>query len=235
MAEASYCVVCQARIHEGTSRKQGDEAVECEGTCSGWLHRRCAGLSKGAFDVVSKSQSPFYCPYCMLQNQGREIASLRDLVANLSGEVTSLRSQLLLITQEEGNQPSLIEQVKVLTSELKALKEKVTTPPVEAQASYATAVTGKAPSNTGKTGQSPPDRELDRRFNLVVTGIPECSSFADKLSKQAHDIDKTSQVLSSVVESISASSIKDLYRLGKYNSKSSRPRPLATSKISTGI
>lgn len=116
MSEASHCVVCQARIQENTTRKQGDEAVECEGTYSGWLHRRCAGLSKEAFEAVSMSALPFYCPYCRLQNQTREIVSLRDLVVSLSSEVKSLKSQLHQLNTSNGQGPPLAAATQKSTS-----------------------------------------------------------------------------------------------------------------------
>ena len=39
-------------------RKAGHDAIECNGICSAWPHRGCAGLSKVAFVAVSKSSNP---------------------------------------------------------------------------------------------------------------------------------------------------------------------------------
>lgn len=79
------CPICDEAILEAVGKKPGQEAIECEG-----LHRGCAGLSKVAFEAVSKSCDPFYCPQCRLEKQQLELISLRDTVATLSSKLDAL-------------------------------------------------------------------------------------------------------------------------------------------------
>ena len=51
-----------------------------------------AGLSKVAFQKVSKSEKPFYCPQCRLDNQENEIRSLREIITALKQEISILKN-----------------------------------------------------------------------------------------------------------------------------------------------
>ena len=61
--ELSY-PVCDEKIRESTGQRSGDDAVECEGA---W-HCRCAG-QRLAYDRVSKSSDPLFCPSAVLINK----------------------------------------------------------------------------------------------------------------------------------------------------------------------
>ena len=65
----------------------------------------------------------------------------------------------------------------------------------------------------------------DRKFNLVAYGIPECQPNADRKSRQKHDLDFLLKHLSEIDSGINPSFFKDIYRLGKFNNSSSKPRP----------
>ena len=52
------CPICDEKIKDTVGQKTGDDAVECDGVCASWVHRRCAGLSKVAYNNVSKSPNP---------------------------------------------------------------------------------------------------------------------------------------------------------------------------------
>ena len=73
--------------------------------------------------------------------------------------------------------------------------------------------------------------DSDRKYNLVVSGIAECDSGVGRMSRQIEDLKRVSETLSTVVESISKSCIKDTRRLGKYSPTSSRPRPLLVTML----
>ena len=88
------CPICDDVIVDAVGKKSGHESVECNGLCSSWLHRHCAGLSKAAFHEVCKSDQPFFCPQCRLDNQSLEIASLRDLVTALSSKLSAACTKL---------------------------------------------------------------------------------------------------------------------------------------------
>lgn len=54
--EVHVCPICEDTIKEKTGRRPGDDAVMCDGECASWVHRRCAGLSVNAFELVCNSR-----------------------------------------------------------------------------------------------------------------------------------------------------------------------------------
>ena len=52
------CSVCEDAILESSNTQDGQDAVFCEGSCQGWMHRGCAGLTKAAFTRVSSPRIP---------------------------------------------------------------------------------------------------------------------------------------------------------------------------------
>ena len=70
---------------------KGQDSIFCEGQCSAWIHRQCAGLSKSIFDSLTKSKEPFYCPHCTLQNHTSEIAKLKQVIESLTESITQLK------------------------------------------------------------------------------------------------------------------------------------------------
>lgn len=88
------CPICEELILDAVGRKPGQAAVECDGSCAAWLHRRCVGLSMAAFEVISKSSDPFFCPQCRLDKQQLEIDSLRDMVSSLSAKLSALSNHV---------------------------------------------------------------------------------------------------------------------------------------------
>ena len=71
---STMCSVCERTILDG---EPGQESIYCEGECLGWIHRRCAALSKRAFQLATESEDPFLCHYCASHKQGSEIKILR--------------------------------------------------------------------------------------------------------------------------------------------------------------
>ena len=80
------CCICEADIVDDT-----DESVLCEGICQAWMHRKCAGISRQVFAVISKSNDPYLCSHCMLSNYKEEIVSLKNQVNSLSNELALLK------------------------------------------------------------------------------------------------------------------------------------------------
>ena len=95
VANLYICPICDDPIIERTESTPGDDAIHCDGTGDGWLHRGCAGLSRSAFLSASKSDSKFLCPHCHLCDLTSEVVSLKSIVANLSKELASIKSQFL--------------------------------------------------------------------------------------------------------------------------------------------
>ena len=73
--------------------------------------------------------------------------------------------------------------------------------------------------------------DYDRKFNLILQGIDECPPGTDLKTRLSQDVEKVSRALSSLVSSIDSTSIRDLFRLGKYDSSHTRPRPLLIKMV----
>ena len=68
-------------------------SIYCEGLCSAWIHQGCAGLSKAAHSRLKDSSQPFQCPACRLDALTLEIVSLKESLASLKLEMSSMKSQ----------------------------------------------------------------------------------------------------------------------------------------------
>lgn len=210
-SEACYCPICEDEILEATAKKHGDDAVECEGSCTAWIHRGCAGLSKAAFKLVCESDKPFFCPNCRLDKQTLELSSLREMVTSLTCDLEALKK--------------LIQPLGT---------------PSEKPISYASAVNGPSPSQLSQSRSPVPtlkdlfpssNPDTERKFNLIISGIEESQQGVDRHTRQSHDLEEVSATLSSLVSSISSDSIKDLFRLGKFDVNHKRPRYILVKMI----
>ena len=72
--------------------------------------------------------------------------------------------------------------------------------------------------------------EVDRKFNLVISGIKECEHGVAKLTRQTNDLAAASEILSSCVASVTADSIRDIQRLGKYSASLDHSRPILANR-----
>ena len=50
--QASICPICCDVIVDATAGEDAHDSIFCDGACNGWLHRRCAGLPKAAFQAI---------------------------------------------------------------------------------------------------------------------------------------------------------------------------------------
>ena len=66
----------------------------------------------------------------------------------------------------------------------------------------------------------------DKKFNVVVYGIPESPPNTDRPSRQKHDVEHVLKSLSDIDDEIKSSAFKDIYRLGKFRDNRTKPRPL---------
>ena len=55
-------------VQDKNDSNDGDDSIFCDGICSAWIHRRCAGLSLPAFTKLlkdpNKDSKKFFCPHC---------------------------------------------------------------------------------------------------------------------------------------------------------------------------
>ena len=67
--------------------------------------------------------------------------------------------------------------------------------------------------------------ERDRKFTIALFGVEESASGSSKLVRIQNDLEWVTSVISSLDESPS-SSIRDNFRLGKFQRNHDRPRPI---------
>ena len=82
------CHICDDEILD-----ECHDSIYCEGLCSAWIHRGCAGLSKAAHSRLKDSSQAFQCPACRLDALTLEIVSLKESLASLKLEMSSMKSQ----------------------------------------------------------------------------------------------------------------------------------------------
>ena len=73
----------------------------------------------------------------------------------------------------------------------------------------------------------------DRRYNVVVFGVGECAGGTSRSDRLQSDLDSAVTVFSKIVPSIQSQSVKDSFRLGKFNPTSKHPRPILIEFIRT--
>lgn len=66
----------------------------------------------------------------------------------------------------------------------------------------------------------------DRNLNLVIYGIQECNKGTPRHVRSADDLESVTSTLASVDASLNDFSIRDCFRLGKYNEIARTPRPI---------
>ena len=140
------CPICEEDIEDTSLTTNGHDAICCEGSCKGWLHRRCAGLTKQAFLAFSSSNDSFKCPHCCLADHKRELPDLKMEIENLKKN--------LLSTQLDKN-------------------SHLTNPNSDSSLSSSPSnvhITATAPKSTPGSIPSyiPQQVHLDRKFNLVI-------------------------------------------------------------------
>jgi len=205
----SDCIVCEEPILEPNDNCDGDEAVFCEGDCQGWIHRKCADLSRSAFNRLGESDTQYLCSQCMLAYQNSEINKLMNTIRDLNASIVSLTETITLL------------QSSVNVTQQLPTPENITTN---------TATSPKTPSevsaNTSTSITATTVRSTDRNYNIVIYGIQESPSNTPRFARSKLNLGKVLPILNIIDTSIGESSISDIHRLGKFSAENSRPRPL---------
>ena len=201
------CPVCEdVRVDASTSKK-GQESIFCEGPCGSWLHRHCAGLSKVVFASISKSTDNIFGLPCRLRQNENELGGLRQRIVDLECKLDALLTKSIL-----GSPSSESRASELLTG-----------------ASGADKGGAMQPLHDQPSSRPPPD--MSRRFNVIIYGVGECSKSSTRAYRQNEDLKKVISVLSPLDSSINHQSIKDLFRLGKFNANQMKPRPIMVKLI----
>ena len=240
------CPICEDVIKEARAGvTTGHDSVYCDGLCRTWLHRGCAGLSKKAFEVLSKSNDKFHCLKCTFSTQKvtshsndttSHVADFHSLLADIE---TQLKASLAdLIAQALAPLRSLLnDRVQALNSKLNAFDTEIRQQLGQLSADLdrlRTATSQKQIPNVpaaaanslpvNHTSASIP--RLDTNLNLVVYGVQESKKGTPRHIRVEEDLKSVTTALSSIDNAIDDHSIRDCIRLGKYKEDARSPRPI---------
>lgn len=211
----SVCPICESAILDAVGKKPGQDAIECEGTCAAWLHRHCAGLSKEAFKMIrhSKSNSPFYCAQCRLEKHELEIESLKSSITSITAKLTMACDELADLKKE--NLALRVTKSSQATNSYSSVVSGVPTPcPQSADSAHT--------QTAGSTNKKDYPKQ-DRKFNLILFGVTECEKGTLRHRRISSDTESVAGILAAVDPDFSAQSLRDSFRLGKYQEERSRP------------
>ena len=223
------CPTCDEPIIIGTTKPPGHDLIECEGACKvwqPWLHRGCAGLSKAAFQTATASPDPFLCPHCRLVAQSSELLALKSAVNTLSIELSSLKVVVedLMANINTAYVPNPTDFPSLAHTPVLPPSYLGNHVPVDPFANK---------SHVYSTRHDQHHHSSDRKYNIVLFGVDECSVCTSRYERLESDLNIVSEVVSGIDDSIQKHSIKDCFRLGKFNRASRRPRPIFVKFVRT--
>ena len=197
------CAICDKLIIEASDGVPGDDALQCEGACGGWMHRCCAGVSLSHYASLSASEDPFYCAVCCQQSMRETIRSLQDTVSALKSEIAQLKAE-----------KSSSQSGKVT---LNAAHDNIGSKSLSSNASKPALSLPILPRETKRHPRS------DKKYNLVIYGIRENQKGTQRHIRSANDIKAATSILTSIHSTITEHSVIDCTRLGKFSEDRCRP------------
>ena len=81
-------------------------------------------------------------------------------------------------------------------------------------------------SHNPGTAQRNINSESDRKFNMIIHGIPETKPGTSKMARFQSDLKSVGSIVSGLNSGISELSLRDCFRLGKYKKDLQHPRPI---------
>ena len=232
----SLCVTCEKSID--------DNGLLCE-FCYQWEHNQCATISDEAYSILSDSPPNimFFCTACrpkvtgalkffneMHDNQINLDKSLKELEVDMQSIQKDLTERVSRLEKQINQQDQLKKKMNDLEANLSVSSHMPTKPQESNQPS-----TTDASSESNFTAaphrlhlashQSAPP--VDRKFNIVIYGLRESPVNTNRHNRMQHDLDCLMTMFSELkLNNITHGSLKDFYRLGKYDPNKERPRPI---------
>ena len=190
------------------------------------VYRGCAGLSKAAFQTATASPHPFLCPHCRLVAQSSELLALKSAVNTLSIELSSLKVVVedLMANINTAYVPN--------PTDFPSLAHKQVLPP-SSLGNHVPVDPLANKSHVHSTRHDQHHHSSDKKYNIVLFGVYECSVDTSRYESLESDLNIVSEVVSGIDDSIQKHSIKDCFRLGKFNRASRCPRPILVKFIRT--
>jgi len=198
-----------------------DDAIQCD-LCCMWVHAYCDNISQDQYKAINAlseiNNCVYYCNINKCQTRFKSIVNdwmshqaglpRRDLTdSTLAEDLDQLASAHCKIEKAVSDLSSKIETLQL--QETKLVDQIQTT-------SHA----------LNKQTVQPTQQHPDRKSNVVLYGINECSSRTTRHERQQSDIKAVLETLSNIKVEINPDHIVDCFRLGKFQQSQSRPRPI---------
>ena len=197
----SPCAICLKPIIDHSDTHDGEDSILCEGDCQKWIHRACAGLTEAAFDVLHRSGQPFKCYQCQLSSHAVEIATLHSLVDSLSKELTEVKSQLSVVNDQPLPSDSYVARsINIASQPSSPIPAASVQPPQNPQAA--------SPINNSNGHPNIQSSHQDRKFNLVMYGIPESPSGTLRSHRVESDEQSATRAIRKIVPTFTHLSIR---------------------------
>ena len=198
---AKKCDLCTGVI------KNGEDTLQCSGTCQGYVHRYCAGVTVKHYQELIDNSTPFCCLLCTQQSHSAKINDLQN-------ELSSLRRALAAVqwspspTLEKGGGNSVSGSLSKQSASFQPKD------PLASKRSYANALS----SSLQNKASNP-----DRKFCVVVYGLNENPKGTPKHCRISNNVKSASELIQPLCPELTEQSIRDCSRLGKYTSDRNRP------------
>ena len=176
-----------------------------------WSHCKCVNIL-----VSVASTYPYVCPHCV-KSSVSEVSSLKASLKAIECHSLNLVTQF---NKFLSSNPSFAPEVSCIQSEIDSIASAF----ASSNSGHQTSSMASRAASSRSVSRVSPSSSSDKKFNVIIRGVDECPAGTARNLRQSHDLDEAVSVLSSVVSSIDSTSIKDIFRLGKYNS-SHHPRP----------
>ena len=145
------------------------------------------------------------------------MASLKCSVRDLADELSSLKATIVSL-QANANASSVSASCNHAPLPVSASTESAE----DLNSQPAVSVSASVPVISNSVLKHDPHHTSDKRYNIVLFGVEECSVGTSRHEHLESDIDNVIEVVFSIDNSIQKHSIKDCFRLGKFNQTSDR-------------
>ena len=213
--QLDVCGKCNKKCEED------DDAIQCD-LCRMWVHTNCDNVSQEQYKAINTLSEINNCVYyCNINDCLTRLKSIindwmihqaglpqPDLtVSTLSADLEQLASAHCKIEKAVSDLSNKIETLQL--QETKLVDQIQTT------------------SNALDRHTANPTQQVpDRKSNVVLYGIGECSSRTSRHERQQNDVKAVLETLSSIKVQINPDHVIDCFRLGKFKQNQSRPRPI---------
>ena len=189
-----------------SSSEEFGQMLQCE-LCSHWLHCKCINISPSVAETY-----PYTCPFC-IKNSITMLHSVQSEIRLLNDRLSRLEN-----TSNDHDLGSVQEDLGSLSAKMKSISSLSTSFHSNASTSG-----NKSLGNITSKPASSLAPQSERKFNVVIFGLKEPPKGTAKAVRSAKDLESSTATLSLVDSNITDRSIRDCFRLGKYNESHTRP------------